>query len=165
MKKTIAICFLLGATQSIYSQSTYEADYRKAYEERLTKETIDGVYIPKDLNDCVGRLKTELGNEVTNSIMVMTEDEVIAKLNNGTSAVGMWIRNEWGLYDGSRLSLYFRNIGLSYPEDISAIILTALHRDLNKKEFDAKNLFSHYIEKRSKIIEERKAKNINRYSD
>jgi len=37
--------------------------------------------------------------------------------------LGMWMRNNWGLWGGSRLYKYFRDKGLSDPEDMSSIVL------------------------------------------
>jgi len=35
----------------------------------------------------------------------------------------MWIRNNWGLWGGSRLQSYFAQRGFSEPDGISSIIL------------------------------------------
>ena len=37
--------------------------------------------------------------------------------------LGMWIRNNWGLWGGSRLQKYFRDKGITHPDNMSAIIL------------------------------------------
>ncbi len=43
------------------------------------------------------------------------------------------MRNNWALWQGSRLSAYFRNMGISNPESMSSIILENYHRALLKQ--------------------------------
>jgi hypothetical protein len=38
-------------------------------------------------------------------------------------ALGMWIRNNWGLWAGSRLATYFDEQGIHHPDDMSGVIL------------------------------------------
>ena len=47
--------------------------------------------------------------------------------------IGMWMRNNWGLWRGSRLKQYFNNLGVNHPDDMSAIILTSFWRHLHKQ--------------------------------
>ena len=54
----------------------------------------------------------------------------------------MWLRNNWGLWGGSRLLLYLFDRGLKHPDDMSAAILKFywdyLHGiDEHWKAFDA----------------------------
>jgi hypothetical protein len=37
--------------------------------------------------------------------------------------LGMWMRNNWGLWGGSRLYKYFHDKGVTDPEDMSSIVL------------------------------------------
>jgi hypothetical protein len=46
------------------------------------------------------------------------EDMIIYHLS-----LGMWMRNNWGLWGGSRLYKYFQGKGLRDPEDMSSIVL------------------------------------------
>lgn len=45
--------------------------------------------------------------------------------------LGLWMRNNWGLWGGSRLAKYFRSIEINHPDDMSGIILTSYQRKLN----------------------------------
>lgn len=45
--------------------------------------------------------------------------------------LGMWIRNNWGLWNHGYLYQYFKNQGLNNPDDISHIILLSYHCYLN----------------------------------
>lgn len=49
-------------------------------------------------------------------------------------STGRKIRNEWGLWgQNSELYMWFCSVDISHPDDMSGIILTTLHRILNKK--------------------------------
>ena len=37
--------------------------------------------------------------------------------------LGMWMRNNWGLWGGSRLQKYFTDKGVTHPEGMSSVIL------------------------------------------
>lgn len=62
------------------------------------------------------------------------EKEAVAELHFGT---GMSIRNNWGLWKGkNKLPKFFRSKGIFHPDDMSSIILTSFHRQLNDKPID-----------------------------
>jgi hypothetical protein len=42
--------------------------------------------------------------------------------------LGLRIRNEWGLWSGSRLAVCFRNLGINHPDDMSGIVLESYVR-------------------------------------
>ncbi len=48
-------------------------------------------------------------------------------------SIGRGIRNEWGLWGNSELARYLESCGLHHPDDMSAVILTCLHREVNNK--------------------------------
>jgi hypothetical protein len=89
-------------------------------------------YIPKNLNDaldymdCVWKDKEVFKNK--------SEGDAIADAH---FAGGQWIRNDWELWKAKN-SLYrqFKSLGVTFPEDISTIILTSFHRRLNNKDID-----------------------------
>lgn len=87
------------------------------------------IYIPKDLDDCIKTL-TE-----------MLIDEDYLALKNGTEReiekqhhfLGRQLRNEWGLWAGSRLSKWFNEKGIHHADDMSGIILTSFWREINSE--------------------------------
>jgi len=89
-------------------------------------------YIPKNLNDaldymdCVWTDKEGFRNK--------SEQDAVGDAH---FAGGQWMRNGWGLWEGKN-SLYkqFKSLGVTFPEDISTIILTSFHRRLNHKDID-----------------------------
>ncbi len=65
--------------------------------------------------------------------MTLPEDVATGRLHMG---LGMWIRNNWGLWGDSKLKNYFLDKGVAHPDDMSSIILTSYHRHLNNKPTD-----------------------------
>ncbi|MBO4232603.1 MAG: hypothetical protein J5862_05150 [Bacteroidales bacterium] len=78
------------------------------------------VYIPVDLPDCMRQLDSILAPENKKLIQSMEENELLPRTH---LALGMWIRNNWGLWAGSRLATYFYKQGIQHPDDMSGMIL------------------------------------------
>jgi hypothetical protein len=87
------------------------------------------VTIPKDLEDCFAELKKILKPEDVQKMREGTEGDMI-QYHHG---LGTWMRNNWGLWRGSRLSEWFNERGVEHPDDMSGIILTSFWRHLNGK--------------------------------
>lgn len=76
----------------------------------------------------------------------MLPSELIYEIKKGSERdmirfhlnLGMWIRNNWGLWKGSRLSEHFNRIGIKHPDDISSIILNSYWRNLHHKPINLK---------------------------
>jgi hypothetical protein len=87
------------------------------------------VYIPANLEECFAELNK------------MIHPSLIAEMRQGTErdmilhhlGLGMWIRNNWRLWAGSRLATYFNNLGIHHPEDMSGIILDTYWCHLNDR--------------------------------
>jgi Domain of unknown function (DUF6794) len=88
------------------------------------------VYIPKDLDDCFVELKKILKPEDVQEMKEGTELDMIIYYHHG---FGTWIRNNWGLWRGSRLSEWFNQRGIYHPDDMSSIIFNSFWRHLNGK--------------------------------
>jgi hypothetical protein len=99
----------------------------RTYKLRPTKDADSptGVYIPKDLEDCLKELEKMLPPELLHEIK-HADSTIKYHLN-----LGMWIRNSWGLWGNSRLAVYFNSMGIHHPDDMSMIILDSFHRHLN----------------------------------
>jgi len=96
------------------------AEARKDREKRMTLESINGVYIPRDMGECFVELDKLLGEIDKKEIRALrTRDEMIRYHLD----MGMWMRNNWSLWGGSRLYKYFLDKGLRDPEDMSSLIL------------------------------------------
>jgi len=48
--------------------------------------------------------------------------------------LGTWIRNNWGLWGGSRLQKYFSDKGITHPDEMSSVVLFHYHDWLNGKK-------------------------------
>jgi hypothetical protein len=88
-----------------------------------------GVYVPKDLDEALVELKQMLDPSVLSEFKQGKEAELV-KYHFG---LGMWMRNNWGLWTGSRLADYFRSLGIVHPDDMSGIIITSFYRHLKGK--------------------------------
>ena len=97
-----------------------------------------GVYIPKDLEDCMKELEKTLPRKL--KLEIKHGDSTIKYHLN----LGMWIRNNWGLWQGSRLAAYFNSMGIKHPDDMSAIILNSFHRHLNGQPARLKEMVNFY---------------------
>lgn len=107
--------------------------------EEVTEEA-DEAYIPKDLDDCFVQLKKLLKPEDIATMRSGTEDDMI-QYHHG---LGMWMRNNWGLWGGSRLAKWFNSKGIMHPDDMSGIILDSFWRHLNNKPIKLKEQVKYY---------------------
>jgi len=98
---------------------------------RFSADTLDGIYIPKDLNDSFDQIDRFWSDSLKTVVKNWSEREFRVNAHMG---FGMWMRNNWQLWGGSRLSKYFNNLGIFHPDDISGTILTSYHRYLNGEE-------------------------------
>ncbi|SDC14165.1 DUF6794 domain-containing protein [Pedobacter soli] len=87
---------------------------------RLTLDSINHIYIPVNLNDCFLQLDKILKPIDKETIKNYKSSGEMLGLHHG---LGMWIRNNWGLWGGSRLQVYFGQRGFSEPDGVSGIIL------------------------------------------
>lgn len=103
----------------------FEEQQKIEYERRQSLDTINNVYIPKDLKDCFLQL---------DKILTKRDREKIRKIETSDLhfSLGLWIRNNWGLWGGSRLLKYFRDRQpYIQPDSISDDILVNYQEWLN----------------------------------
>lgn len=104
---------------------------RAEFEKRLAAESINGVYIPANLGECFVELDKQLSEIDKQEMKAMPNRDQMIRYHR---SIGMWMRNNWGLWGGSRLWKYFRDRGESHPEEISSIILEHYHDWLHDKQ-------------------------------
>lgn len=104
-----------------------EDKWREEDKLRYTTDSLRGAYIPKDLDDCFKQIDNFWSDSTKNGVKRMTEKDFTARAHLG---FGTWMRNNWQLWAGSRLSKYFNDKGIYHPENISGIILTSYYRHL-----------------------------------
>jgi hypothetical protein len=89
--------------------------------------------IPRNLDeahDVLGRL---LAADLLAAFKTAEESEV----GGYNGSIGIWLRNSWGLWNGGPLRDHFRSLGLSHPDDMSALVLITFWRHLNERPLRA----------------------------
>lgn len=142
--------FYLGFSASIlfaqqYNPPASEAAYEREYQERITKDRLHGIYIPKNLDDALAQLNKLSSEESKKIFSAIPEDSVCQVMHN---RLGQWMIANWSFYEGSRLSNYLRSAGVSYPDDMADFLILAFHRQLNHKPVDIRELVTYFREKR-----------------
>lgn len=113
---------------------------KEVYKKRIITDSINGRYIPKNIEECFLEL---------NKILKPKDIEAIKNLKDRSETIlyhhgfGTWLRNNWGLWGGSRLQQYLIKKGIDHPDSMSSIILEYYYDWLNGqndkwKEFEAK---------------------------
>lgn len=92
----------------------------------------DALYVPRDLDDALSTLRRLLPAESLAALAAGEESDV-ARHHHG---LGTWLRNCWGLWTGSRLAAAFNQLGITHPDDMSAIVLRSLYRQLRNQPID-----------------------------
>lgn len=110
-------------------------------------DSIDGIYIPFNLYDCFIQIDSLFSDSLIAEMNHISNDEIIGNYHFG---IGLWIRNNWGLWKNSRLWMYFYNKGISHPDDISSLILKLYHRKITSNKL----LFQKEIESIKESIAE-----------
>jgi hypothetical protein len=113
------------------------------YEVRINLDSIDGVYIPRDLNDCMKQLD------------IILSDSAKKCFKNSETALyhfslGLWLRNSWCLWSGSRLSVYFEKLDVNFPDNMSAIILNAYKNKLNNQPYSIEYIIQQREQQKNK---------------
>ena len=145
------LCFSVSAQQE--GPPSDEKEFEKQYQERIRKDKLNNVYIPKNLDDAMLQLDKIISVESQAKVKAIPEDSVCAALHN---RLGQWMILNWGFYGGSRLSHYLRSAGITFPDDMADFLILAYHRKLNGKPIEIKELAKQFREKRKKEFEEEK---------
>lgn len=117
------------------------AAVKKMPVEKFQSYIINGVYIPENIKECFLELDKLLPKEEIKKIKELnSKSETIQYHRN----IGMWIRNNWRLWGGSRLQLYMYDRINDEPDGMSAKILEFYWEWLNGinenwEKFDEKN--------------------------
>jgi hypothetical protein len=97
---------------------------------------------PTNLNEGLEKLELELPQKLKDSIRILDEKHFTTTSHFG---LGFNIRGLWGLNGGENdLFQFFQQLGLKHPDDMSDVILTSLHRKLNKKDINLNQQIDSY---------------------
>ncbi|MDA3882482.1 MAG: hypothetical protein PF481_04320 [Bacteroidales bacterium] len=113
--------------------------FSTVYGQDVSKKELN--YKPINLEEAVNQLKIIHQDSTKQKIMEMSEDEFLAGAHFG---LGMWIRNNWGLWKGQELAKYFNSIGIYHPDDMSGIILTSYYRELHGQDWKIDEQIQYY---------------------
>lgn len=114
------------------------------YQVNIKKKRINGVYIPATLEEAFEEIKTLSDPAAITKFKLGEEDEVVRGLHFG---LGRWIRINWNLEQGSRLSHYLRMQKIHRSDDMVDAIMRTFHRHLNNKPLDLETLVADYDRK------------------
>lgn len=129
--------------------------FREKNKLETLSDTISGVYIPVDLDDCHKQLDKILLPRQKREI---DETKSAFGMNYYHHGWGTWIRNNWGLWRDSRLSKYFKEKGIDHPDDMSGIILNSYYCYRHNIEFNLEkevDFYKKYWKEMEKIFEEK----------
>ena len=153
--KLLALLFLFPALLTMAQETlpppNNEKEYEEQYQERIKKDRLYNVYIPKNLDDAMLQLDKAMTPESKVVMKAIPEDQVCKQLHG---RLGQWIINNWGFYGGSRLSHYLRSAGITYPDDMADFLILAYHKRLNDKPVQIKETATLLKEMRKKAWEE-----------
>lgn len=116
---------------------------------RYTKDSLRGHYIPKDLNDAINSLNKIYLDSTKVEITKLSEEDYVD--GNYRFGIGLWIRNNWQLWGGSRLSQFFRENKINHPESMSVVILESYYRTLKNEDIRFEEQIKEYVEWEKKV--------------
>ena len=150
MKQLFSMILFLTGGVALFSQEannlpSTDKSIEAEYNRRITLDKINGVYIPKNLEDVFVTLDKMVDAESKFKVRTLAEDKVDSVLS---PRLGLWMKLNWSFYEGSRLSHYLRSAGVTYPDDMASFLLLAWYRHLNQQPVEIKELATFYKEKR-----------------
>ncbi len=144
------MCLGVNAQDPIADEETFEQRYSR----NIKKSRINGVYIPKDLD------------EAMDEIEALSSEEAIAKFKSGEESLvsrrlhfglGRWMIYNWNFYEGSRFSHYCKELGIAHPDDMARFVIVSLHRELNGKDLNIDGQVRQFQEERNKKREQKES--------
>lgn len=98
--------------------------------------------LPKNLEEAISYFKIRWNDSIKNEFKNKPEDDAVSESH---TSVGRWIRNEWLRGDRNpAFSKYFHDLGVRNMDEISWIVMVALHRRLNGKNIGLDSMVNRY---------------------
>jgi len=99
--------------------------------------------VPSTATEALQMFVEALDDEEKQALKDVKEDQVAIFHNS----IGQDIRNNWSMWvKDTPLVNNFKLLGITHPDDMSAIILTSAHRLLHKKPIKLKEQITYYQE-------------------
>jgi hypothetical protein len=122
--------FLLGGLIGVVVFGCHTSEPARESKAPAESSAAKQPYVPKDLDDALKQLDLLLGDKGRAEVQSAKESDMI-QYHMG---IGMWMRNNWGLWAGSRLAQYFNQIGIRHPDDMTGIIFDSYWRKLHGQD-------------------------------
>ncbi|MBU6453778.1 MAG: WG repeat-containing protein [Cyanobacteria bacterium REEB67] len=90
-------------------------------------KSLTGFYIPQNQDDAVKELLATLPKAAIADMEIIDQEE----MSSYQYALGLQMRNNWGLWKGSRLCKYYGAKKIKQPEEMTGLILDALWHSLH----------------------------------
>ena len=103
---------------------------QETQKKRIVADSIDGCYIPRNLEECFIELNKILKPKDIETFKNLKDRDETALYHHG---LGTSLRNRWRLWTGSRLKQYFITKGIQHPDNMSGLILSFYYDWLNGK--------------------------------
>jgi hypothetical protein len=114
----------------------------------LVADSIDGVYIPRNLDESFTQLDRLLPDTIK---QYLRHPDPCYGLGDFHMGLGLWMRNNWQLWGGSRLQQYLEALGIEHPDNMSGVILATYRDYLNGKFLDEPALRVTYAARNNQI--------------
>lgn len=151
-----SVIFLFLISLPTQSQASFESEFDSQYAINITLKEINGVYIPKDVEDAIkelDRLSSPEGKEMFKS---GKEEDIGKTLVFG---LGKWMIVNWNFYEGSRISHHLKQLGISLPDDMAQYLIVTYYRYLKELPLELEQRAAAIYEMRKKEqIERSKSK-------
>jgi hypothetical protein len=124
-------------------------EYRQQYAWRIRQEKLNGVYIPRDIQDAFAQLDRKIDGTSKIKFAALPEEQAFRRLFH---SFGRWIIRNWGLYEGSRYGDYLKQAGLTHPEDMAEFTIVSYHRRLNERPLAGRELRDDILRRRAEYF-------------
>jgi hypothetical protein len=131
--------YFLFISSVVYGQSNIQAS--DSLNSRLN--------IPENIEEAHRELENLLSDEDIAEIKNLPSSNSTIRYHLG---LGMWLRNNWGLWAGSDLYIWFYERGYTHPDNISATILETFWNYLNGKPYQINERFGSEWEENQQIF-------------
>ena len=118
-----------------------EVEYLKEYNKRVAKDSLFGVYIPKDVPDAFKQLDKLIDDASRKKFKRYSEDSVKVF---GLRSLGKWMIINWSFYEGSRLVANLKTRGLYHPQDMALFLVVGYYRKLNNLPLEEDERIAQY---------------------
>jgi hypothetical protein len=97
--------------------------------------------IPDNIEESLLQLDTLTNPPIREWIRCLPDGDFSGSVHHG---FGMYLRNNWGLWQDSKLARNLYNMGILHPDDMTAIILTSYQRKLKGEDIQLDEQLKYY---------------------